>query len=731
MAAVALLAAACSGGRSDEDSSESPIAAPSNDTATTDDPVPATDVPASTVPAIRYDIEPPVPLDEGVLGDGTVAAAATAAMSPEQLIFDGVDQGVWTQAEGAIATLQWLLGDLDSEAIPALVAVPTQSYSGVVRLGRALLVSGELESGPHDELSALLDRLSPPLDVVETVAVADGEPTIGPPAQGFAHPRTAPADPCIALDTGVFSELVAGDNCYAVKTYQSEAYPLAGYRLRTFYPREWKGTPKEAVAGLALDAMVKTATTLDEWAKVDDASAVFGRPVERGPESDNLGVANPSENVGGECAITILPTVDGSTKSGFQQLVAHEMTHCIQYSDMDDGGDWIIEGGAEYFSHWLYPEGGLGDSYVPEFDTNSRTHTLDSMAYEAWVWWQYLADQSSPRAVWEMQKRVAGGSPISDEPGMESTFNEFVIAWSGPGFADSAGGTLPGFEPSFSKGSVIKDSGETDYSAGALVAARWRVQYEKERRFVQERAGDGNAEVAFVEFDQRADRGRWTEVPPEIRTTCTKRSPYVVVATRVAGSHGTKVSATVELGECDPCLLGTWRLDNSSFDELIRTVVSQSPEMPPGVNFNFGTSGDYYLRFDELRGWRSWRTNYAVTVASQGFEMVTNIASIEAGTYGTDGNGTRLTIDGQTVESRATSNLPFGSVTVSGNDASVTMFGQTTDVSVPGEAHSGDHATAGYTCDKSVLTIALDGYPTPIRFDRVEDIPEPPTKLPD
>src|SRR5690606_24291436 len=124
--------------------------------------------------------------------------------------------------------------------------------------------------------------------------------------------------------------------------------------------------------------------------------------------------------------------------------------------------------------------------------------------------------------------------------------------------------------------------------------------------------------------------------------------------------------------------------------------------------------------------------DYAITVASQGFEMVTTIASIEAGTYGTDGDGTRLAVDGATIESRATTSLPFGgSATVSGGDASVTMFGQTSNVSVPDGADSGAHATASYTCDASTLSITLDGYPNPIRFDRVDDIPEPPTKLPD
>jgi hypothetical protein len=736
--ALAFVGAACSGDTTIETSGSATLTdAPA--TASTDDTGEPAEPASDDTESAPYEITMPASLDVGEYADGSPAIGPTTAMSPEQAIAIGVDQGIWSEADGVTVALQWLAGDLDPDTVPVFAETRSRSYTGVVEIADQLLDGGELSDAQADRIRNLLDRVAPPLDVVESVATDDSDPTIGPEAQGFrgrtpARSIQAPSASCIALETGDFASLIAGDNCFAVKTYQTTGYPVVGYRLRVFHPPDWNGTPKEAVVQLALDAMVKTATTLDPWATVRDMSAVFSRPDPSGRRIENLGLARNGGTPDSECAITILPTVQGESPASFQQLVAHEAVHCVQFSDLGSNrDDWVIEGGAEYFSHFLYPQGGLSEDVAIDFDQASRTTALDDLSYEAWVWWQFLANRTSPQQVWELHQTLSNGSSIDAIPDVEKTFHEFVILWSGPGFPDSAGARLPYQAATYAQRPVITDSGDTALAGGAFVSTRWRVRYEQERRFVQQRSGDNAAEVAFVEFDERQDRPSWTELPTEIRSTCVDQEIFIVVATRAGDAHDTVLGNEVELGECDPCLLGTWRLDNPSLDGLIREIIADSPEVAQGPSFSFTSSGDYYLRFDEERQWDAWRTNYAVTVAAQGFEFVTSIASIERGSYGTSGDGTRLDIpESVTVESRTTSNIPGlgGSVTVGTGADSVTLFGHTSAIDVPDGDDGPQSATAQYVCDDDMLGITLDGYSVEIRFDRVEDIPEPPTKLP-
>lgn len=682
-------------------------------------------------------VPPPAGAADAVDIAGQPVEPVSTPASGGEVVELGVEQGVWTREEGVAATLRWLLQDIPVDSIPALSQTRSPSFTDLIEIAEETVTSTD-DGEAAEEIQDLLDRIFPPLDVLEAVSV-ERDSTAGeasPEPQGLMQraPVAAPSADCIAVNEDAFDQLVAGTNCYAVKTHDSD--PVAGYRLRVFYPLEWNGTPKEDVAQLTLDAMVKTTTSIDPFADIGNASLIFSQPRPDGVEGDDLGVATNATN---ECTVTIFPTVDGSTTEAFKQLIAHETVHCIQFDNMGtSGGDFVDEGGAEYFSHWLYPEGGLEVSHIAEFDQNSLTSPIDTLSYDAWVWWQYLANRSSPQAVWEMQTRISNGSSIEDEADMEAIFHEFVILWSGPGFPNSGSGTVPGFEPRFSSRPTIEDDVTVELPADALVAARWNLEYRKERRFTQTRDGDGRAKLAMAEEAKRTNRGDWTEMEEEIRSTCTEPERFVVVATHVADSHETKLKVEAEEAACDPCLLGTWRLDNASFDALIAWIAKQGGGGDLGGLFT--TAGDYFLRFDEEQKWTSWRTGYTITISAQAqgqtFNFVTTIASIERGTYSTNDEQTRLTIpEAVTVDSRATSDFPFGSVTVGQDSASVTMFGQSQTVGVPG-TEGPQAAAADYTCDEEVLTVTLDdagaigGDAPPVRFDRVEDIPEPPTVLP-
>src|SRR5690606_34551473 len=116
----------------------------------------------------------------------------------------------------------------------------------------------------------------------------------------------------------------------------------------------------------------------------------------------------------------------------FRQLVAHEQIHCFQHLDYASlsGASWFIEGGADYFSHLIYPNGGLERATVDQFLKDSVYTSLTAMEYENWVWWQYLSNRSSPAAVFDLHRRMAAGDAVeilAAEPGMAETFQTFTL----------------------------------------------------------------------------------------------------------------------------------------------------------------------------------------------------------------------------------------------------------------------------------------------------------------
>jgi hypothetical protein len=720
--ALATFATGCATGTDSATPSTEPAASTDESAASTAEPAaaeptPTLDAPPVNTPTVvpaRFTPEPPDASGDElrtVLINGEDAPASTRFISIDEAISAGVEAGVWSQYDGVVAALSYIVGDSDLADAVAFDQASSNDFSGVIDLADELLDSGTLEIEETDRLRSLRRRAMPPIDVLEQLAEpADVE--VGPPSiQGFRAAPAQASDACIELEESNYDDFNVGVNCYAVKEYRSADAASGGYTFRVFYPLKIKGTPAEATIDLILEAMKLTAATIDPWGDIGDIDVAISLPG-AGSREKNLGAANDR---GTNCAISVYPTNAGSSIDDFRQLIAHETVHCIQFENGIEGADWIVEGGAEYFSHFIVPGGTLSVENASEFNSNSLRKPLQSLSYDTWVWWQYLANRTTPEAVWALHEKLTGGADLAAEPNMAGIFNEFVILWSGPGFSDSAGGTLPYAVPQFWRTPVITGDDRIELPGQPFVARRWRAIFEEDKRFTLERQDDEVAEVAWVEPDKRNNRGAWTETINEVRSECDKKVTRIVVATSTDGPHKTSYVAEPEAAPCDPCVLDTWKVDLQSFEALMSSL----GEIPDGsVTF----AGDYFVKFDEA-GWTSWRNANTITIASEGIQFVITISSIEAGNWTADGK--RFTIlNPVTIDSLATTNVGGLPITVTPTTGTAGAFSFTLE-----GGDEPDIVAGPYTCDEDELVTTFDVYPVPLRLLRVDGAPQPPTKI--
>lgn len=781
VAAAALVVAACSGGGGDGGDGDDGAASATPpatrvgddagndaetddadpDDADRDDVDPSTSV-AETEPSgtARSDGDPPVevvsydvpvdePADPVLHADGTESAAPLPPQSPEHLVRIGVDAGVWTEAEGVIAILRHLSGEAPRDAIGGLERVVSRSYTGVAELAREFLDDEALPADERDELERLLRAVAPPIEVLEALSEPDDtsddpattsgengagsgddeqslgvEPAGGGTAGAVPVSRAIPAQSsgCVAVQEDGFAELDVGENCWKVRTRSTG---LGGYRLRVFYPPEWEGEAQEPIVNAALDALELTNNSFDQWGDVRDISLAFSFSDN---DDEDLGLQMPAGP--DECAITIFPAVTTNPANDFaefRQLVAHEAVHCVQ--DVQLSGEpagWIIEGGAEYFSHWLINDGGLEQGYIGTFDASSLNTPLQDLDYAAWPWWQFLANQSGPASVWEIHKQLAGGASLASIDGMDDRFQQFAVEWTGPGVTDSNGASMPGDEPAVNDTRVVDETGDQEITTSPWVLTRLRLDYEKERRFVQSDQSEGQGAYAMARWADRGDLGAWKQIPPEIRSTCDEREPYIVVVTTGADQHRFRATVDeVEEAECDPCLFGTWAMDLSTFEAFLDDMMA-SQGAPAGASIEL--SGKYLITFDDESQIHGWRDGFTITVSTQGHSFPTVVDAIEMGEYSADGE--TLDVRGMVQTAwRGRSDVGPISVEVSESGGSVSFLGQT--YATPGVAGEDgpQSAEAPYRCDEQQLEIDVPEVGT-VRFDRVEEIPDPPDTIP-
>ncbi len=642
----------------------------------------------------------------------------------EAVVELGVEEGLWTEAEGLVRVLRAVIGEVPTEQVPGFDGVLSTSLSGLIA------AIDELDSPTDDEadeLARLRRIVSPPIDVVEALTI---DATPGGPGDALQLPAAAAPGDCAAVQADAFSSSTTiSGGCY--RMIEASA---AGTQQRVFYPAWYEETSLADFPQAALEALVTSVEVYAELATVGDMDLIFSLADDDGTLAiavDAAAVDWGTATFAGTCPITMFPAA-GSSFGAFQQTVAHEAWHCVQHysGDMSDYGSkaWFMEGAAEYFSNVVYPTIDDEHGWLPSFDERTVRGSLLDLDYATWVFWQYLANVSSPRSVADLHVAMSltgdGGRALMQDYDRE--IQEFTIAFVAGQVADASGAMLPRarrFELPPKLGEA--DEGTTiSIVAEPFVLRRYALDYAKELRFLQSDATETDGREAMVEWPDRFAIEAWKGIFPEIRSECDEDVRYGVVATTVDATHEVKIEIDeVEKAECDPCLLGTWEIRLDTFRDRLTTRLA-AEGLPGGATIEF--LGHYYLAMDDDGVFLEQRDGLTSRIGAQGFSADIVTSSFSEGAYTADGETLAVTDMVQTYV-EVTSNLGPLAIVLGEDSGTASVFGGPTVV-VDGVGQPSDTGgSATYECDEELLVITVAGFDS-ITLDRVDKILEPPAR---
>lgn len=703
LTAVALLLAACSGTSSDDDSSPTTGAVSSS---TTDQPAP--------LPAL-----PPVDPIQVVGADGEETEVTLMRSDLGAAVDDGVEAGLFTEVEGLVAAIGGFTGQNPPVEGLGVEDVTEPGLTGLARRAGDLLDSGTLRPDEASRLEAALAFLNPTQAVLDAISAPSPSGSSGGVDSTDEQSRPATAvlvafqaqvdesegDQRPECEQGLASmgfdpEFSTGSNCYF---FDEEV--VDGHTLRMYYPASYlsQDDGNQALLELTMEAMTKSTTVYSQLGvQVGDVNAVFSVT-----DSSSSLASQMYFDLDEACPLTIFPGSFGGDESGFyQQTIAHEMFHCSQdrtYTTEPYGTHkWWLEGSAEYFSNVVYP--GVNDEHQWTGDADTLTSRNDptQLAYENTVFFQFYANREGNAALLQLLHDVSSNgatlSSLGEIEGMRDVLQDFTIAFLADKIFDPGGGTV-GQATTWTKRERVSDVRQITVDAKPMHAARYLVRYDKEKRYVSDWAQDDPLH-ATVERESVTNLDEWEQWPTDIRSKCGEDLFLVVVATSPVGDLTFLDDVLeVEEAECDPCLLGAWKLRNASFEEYMTKVFESVGGLPATVQLEI--SGDYFFEFDDEGGLKAERRALEVGVGPIGFIVPnTSISGIDMGNY--------TTKDGMTLKISGLSG---------GGAASIGSM----DVGFLTDPTGGE---APYTCDEDVLVINDPSY-GPLEIDRIDEIPDP------
>jgi len=629
--------------------------------------------------------------------------------SLEALVDRGVQSGDWEEAEGLVRVLRGVLGLVAPGEVQGLEEVQTAELNTVLDRANSLARSGDYSEAELAELRRLYELLVPSRDIVDRL-IETATPA------GLRGLRRIQGADCVPVDAAGFSSWAVVEGCY--KIYEDS---VAGVTTRIIYPAWYDDDPAMSAAPLfareALNASLQTYSLLATIGDVDLIFSLIDTLDIMEADGATLAVASDhadwgNATIGGACPVTVFP-VALLSPDAFRQTIAHEVWHCVQREDnypdgVDAGTAWYVEGGAEYFSNVVYPSINDEHGWLGTFASDSLKKPLFDMSYEAWIWWQFLANRSSPSAVANLQRQmmIAGDGGRSAMQPNEAAFHTFVVEYVAGTIEDEDGSRLPGssrWGKPLEKVTKDDQGKELKYSVEPFVAFRTFIEYKKELRILESDETSTAGDVSMVEFPNRTELNDWSEAFPEVRSKCKSSVFYVLVGTTGTGTHEPKIKINkVEEASCDPCLLGTWEVDLETWKSRLLA------RLAPGTTMDLG--GHYYIAFGEDGFIKEQRDGMTMTLTVSGQSITLTTDSFAEGEYSADGE--RIIGSGM--------KELFSSVT--GSIPGFTVPTQQVDSSFIGGG------AGSYECRTDDMTLTADGFDS-IELDRVDKILEPPEEV--
>lgn len=311
-----------------------------------------------------------------------------------------------------------------------------------------------------------------------------------------------------------------------------------------------------------------------------------------GHKYDVLGMASDREDR--ECRIAMY-ALAGEALSEVPVTIAHEIFHCVQYRTArrervftltgveNPGGDWWVEGSAEWFSLFAVDSPEVADQRMAEFDMASESRPLHHMAYEALPLFLWLVETRGPAAVPPFLRAMAtSAGAAAQEAAMRGALSteewrRFAQAYLDREIRDARGRTVP---------SSPADGNTWRFSAPRteriplrpFVLARGTLAFDCGRWGV---AASGLPSAALA---ARAFTGPWGPIPGEIDGRNPEEAAYILAAMNTESRNATLTLDVTVRSTCEPCagteeidscLVGSWRKTGGGAVEWMRR------ELPP------------------------------------------------------------------------------------------------------------------------------------------------------
>jgi hypothetical protein len=239
--------------------------------------------------------------------------------------------------------------------------------------------------------------------------------------------------------------------------YTSETMNGAEYRV--YYPAEWMTDPGGGWGTPYLDTAVEA---IHLSAQVYGALGTMGAVnfIFAGPESPQGNIAQSGlvHYLSDEpCGVLLYPESTTLTPDRFSQIVAHELFHCFQHWNFPDQMEvgkktrrWWDEGTAMYFSNVVYPTANEEWTWIDKFDEYSVNRPLTQLAYEDFVFFQYLGNTIGDKAIINLIGSLPDGGGEAEQqaalaayPNFAQLYQAFAQAYLDGAIADTSGQTIP------------------------------------------------------------------------------------------------------------------------------------------------------------------------------------------------------------------------------------------------------------------------------------------------
>ncbi|MFQ5565865.1 MAG: hypothetical protein ACE5EU_05835 [Paracoccaceae bacterium] len=310
---------------------------------------------------------------------------------------------------------------------------------------------------------------------------------------------------------------------------------------------------------------------------LDDAHATFhsGEDEEREVMAIVDGIEDADGGRKGECLVTLFMLGRGGNPDELAVTVAHEIFHCLQYASLSasqmltfgSGGQWWIEGSAEYFAALAVPESRSFTDRSAPFDAAVDADTaLNAMWHEAVIFFYWMHPTSGPSGLVPFMRAMAtSGSASAQHAAMRSVLADekwldFAEEYSDQAISHPQGGALA-LNPPGGEVLIFDENEELEFPLAPFVIRLATVEYECgkwENTLTPERPN-----LAVREQGESS----WTEYPEEVDAREPPAGRYRIAALHTGSeerSLSIEAERTVSCEPCgesdrlDACLAGTW-----------------------------------------------------------------------------------------------------------------------------------------------------------------------------